>query len=61
MDGADDLVAATHLLRDRRGDRAGAQRVAEGLTGPKIRGERHGGQKLGQTERVGRHSATRTR
>ena len=53
VDGADVVRAASHRLGEGGGDRAGAQRVAERLTGPEIRRERHRGEELGQTERSG--------
>lgn len=59
MDGADLVGTAPHLLGDGGGDRAGAQGVAEGLTGPEIRGKRHRGEELDQTERMGRRAVVR--
>ena len=54
MDGADVVRTASHRLGEGGGDRAGAQGVAERLTGPEVRGERQRGEELGQTERPGR-------
>ncbi len=54
VDGADVVRTASHRLGEGGGDRAGAQRVAERLSGPEVGGERHRGEELGQTERTGR-------
>ena len=59
VDGADLVRAASHRLGESGGDRAGAQRVAERLTGPEVRGERHRGEELGQTERARRRTRVR--
>ena len=41
LDGADLVLTASQLSGERDGDRAGAQGMAEALTGPEIHGERH--------------------
>jgi hypothetical protein len=59
VNGADVVRTASHLLGQDSRDRAGAESVAERLTGPEVRGERHRRQELGQTERARQRSGVR--
>ena len=52
VDGADVVRTASHRLGEGGRDRAGAQGMAERLSRPEVRGERHRAEKLGQTERA---------
>ena len=56
MDRADLLRRAAHGFRQRDCDGAGAECVAERLTRPEVRRERHRGEELRQPKRAGRHA-----
>ena len=57
MDSADVVGTASHLLGQGSSDRARAKRVAGR---PRVRGERHRREELGQTKRARQHSGFRT-
>ena len=59
VDGANVVRTAPHRLCEGGCDRAGAQSVAEGLPGAEVRGERHRGEQLGQTELRADHESER--
>jgi hypothetical protein len=59
VNGPDVVRPASHRFREGGRDRAGAQGVAERLTGAEFRGERHRGEKLNQTKRAGRLTLVR--
>lgn len=59
MNGTDVVGTASHRFGEGGGDRAGAQGVAERLTGADVRRERDRGKELGQTKRAGQLTLVR--
>ena len=53
VDGAYLVRRAPHRLRERDGERAGPERVAERLSRAQIRGQRDRGEQLGEAQRAG--------